>query len=158
LAAIEKALKGNTSTSTSTSSSKKLQVGDKVRIKPGSKYYNSSISIPNFVINDSWIVLSISGDRVVINKNVSGTRAIMSPVNKADVITEATASAPATSTQTSTTIDSGRTYTVKSGDSFWQIAVDQLGNGLRYGEILKLNNMKATTIIHPGDVLKLPSK
>lgn len=144
-------------TSTTTVSSK-LQVGDKVRIKPGSKYYNSSITIPDFVINDTWIVLSINGDRVVINKNASGTHMIMSPINKADIITEATASVPATPTQPSTTIDSGNTYIVKAGDSFWKIAAEQLGNGLRYGEILKLNNMKATTIIHPGDVLKLPSK
>ena len=74
------------------------------------------------------------------------------------IITEATASAPATPVQTPTTIDSGNTYVVKAGDSFWKIAAEQLGNGLRYGEILKLNNMKVTTIIHPGDVLKLPSK
>lgn len=153
----------NTSTSTAaqtptTTASSKLQVGDKIRIKSGAKYYGTSISIPAFVINDTWIILSISGDRVVINKNASGSMRIMSPINAADIITEATASAPATPVQTPATIDSGKTYTVKQGDSFWRIASQQLGNGLRYGEILKLNNMKATTVIHPGDVLKLPEK
>lgn len=146
-----------TPTSTTTHSTS-LQVGDKVKIKSGAKYYGTSISIPNFVINDVWIILSISGDRVVINKNASGTMKIMSPINAADIITEATASAPATPIETPTTIDSGRTYTVKSGDSFWRIAAEQLGNGMRFGEIVKLNNLKVTSVIHPGDVLKLPSK
>ena len=149
---------GTSTTPTTPQTSTKIQAGDKVRVKPGSKYYNSSISVPDFVINDTWIVLSVSGDRVVINKNLNGTRAIMSPVAASDLVVEKTASAPATPTQNSSNNDSGRTYTVKAGDSFWKIAQEQLGNGLRYGEIIKLNNMKVTTVIHPGDVLKLPEK
>lgn len=83
---------------------------------------------------------------------------IMSPVAASNLTIEKTASAPATPIQTSPTIDSGETYVVKSGDSFWRIAEEQLGNGLRYGEILKLNNMKATSLILPGSILKLPKK
>ena len=144
-----------TSHSTTTHS---FQVGDKVRVKTGAKYYNTSISVPDFVINDIWIILSISGDRIVLNKNANGTMSIMSPFKAADLYIEKTASVPATPTQTPTTIDSGNTYVVKGGDSFWKIAQEQLGNGLRYGEIVKLNNMKTTTVIHPGDILKLPTK
>lgn len=135
-----------------------IQVGDKVKVKTGAKYYNTNITIPQFVLNDTWIVLSISGNRVVINKNISGSMSIMSPVAAEDLILEGTASAPANPIPTSPTIDSGKTYTVKSGDSFWRIASEQLGNGMRYGEILKLNNLKVTSIIHPGDILKLPEK
>lgn len=51
-----------------------------------------------------------------------------------------------------------RTYTVKSGDSFWRIAQQQLGNGSRYNEVATLNGMTASSIIHSGDVLKLPEK
>lgn len=160
LAAIQTELKKNSSESSTPTQTApaSIQADDKVRIKAGSKYYNSSITVPDFVINDTWIVLSVSGDRVVINKNVSGTRAIMSPVNSKDIVVEATASAPATPVQNSPNNDSGNTYVVKPGDSFWKIAQEQLGSGLRYGEILKLNNMKATTVIHPGDILKLPEK
>jgi hypothetical protein len=50
-----------------------IQVGDKVKVKSGAKYYNTNITVPQFVLNDTWIVLSISGNRVVINKNVSGS-------------------------------------------------------------------------------------
>ncbi|MFR5069746.1 MAG: LysM peptidoglycan-binding domain-containing protein [Eubacteriales bacterium] len=49
----------------------------------------------------------------------------------------------------------GRTYTVQSGDSLWQIAQSQLGNGARYQEIKALNGLSDDTI-YPGQVLQLP--
>lgn len=50
-----------------------------------------------------------------------------------------------------------RTYTVKSGDSLWKIAKNELGKGTRYTEIKKLNGLKNNTI-YAGQVLKLPDK
>ena len=50
----------------------------------------------------------------------------------------------------------GGTYIVKSGDSFWKIAAEQLGDGNRYKELVAFNGMTASSVIHPGDVLKLP--
>ena len=49
----------------------------------------------------------------------------------------------------------GRTYTVQSGDSLWQIAQSQLGDGARYQEIKALNGLSDDTI-YPGQVLQLP--
>lgn len=49
-----------------------------------------------------------------------------------------------------------RTYTVKNGDSFWSIAVEQLGDGRRYKEIKALNNY-SSDMIYPGQELKLPN-
>ena len=51
-----------------------------------------------------------------------------------------------------------KTYTVKPGDSFWRIAQQQLGNGSRYAELAKHNGMTAASVIHPGNVLKLPPR
>ena len=58
-----------------------MKVNDVVKIKPNSKYYDNKIPIPNHIINDKWIVMSIKGDRVVIDKNTSGTKSICSTVN-----------------------------------------------------------------------------
>ncbi|TDQ35287.1 LysM peptidoglycan-binding domain-containing protein [Aureibacillus halotolerans] len=52
---------------------------------------------------------------------------------------------------------SGKTYTVAKGDSLWRIAKKELGSGDRYGEIAKLNNIKAPYTIQPAQKLKLPS-
>lgn len=46
-------------------------------------------------------------------------------------------------------------YTVKKGDSLWNIAKALLGSGRRYAEIMELNNMEDAKIF-PGDVLYLP--
>jgi hypothetical protein len=62
-----------------------LKSGDKVTIKPGSKWYGGQ-SIPDWVMSDTWIVLQVKGDRAVLNKNVSGSNAIMSPINVSNLI------------------------------------------------------------------------
>ena len=49
------------------------------------------------------------------------------------------------------------TYTVKKGDSLWKIAKTYLGNGAKYTEIVKLNNIK-NDFIYAGLVLKIPTK
>ena len=52
---------------------------------------------------------------------------------------------------------SARVYTVVHGDSLWEIARKHLGDGRRYTEIVKLNNLK-TNVIYTGQKLKLPNK
>lgn len=48
-------------------------------------------------------------------------------------------------------------YIVKAGDTLWKIAKELLGNGSRYGEIIKLNGIK-NDLIRVGQVLKIPKK
>ena len=52
-----------------------------------------------------------------------------------------------------------KTYTVKSGDTLWNIAKKYLGNGSRYTEIYNLNKskIKNPNLIYTGQVLTLPS-
>ena len=57
--------------------------GDLVKIT-GTKYY-SGATIPSWVKNQNWYVREVSGARVVIDKNESGTNSICSPVNAADL-------------------------------------------------------------------------
>ena len=48
-----------------------------------------------------------------------------------------------------------RTYTVQSGDTLWDIAQSQLGDGTRFREIIAMNGLLSDTI-YPGQVLQLP--
>lgn len=50
-----------------------------------------------------------------------------------------------------------QTYTVKKGDTLWQISQKYLGKGSRYKEIKALNGLKSD-IIQVGQVLKIPRK
>ncbi len=51
---------------------------------------------------------------------------------------------------------SGTTYTVQTGDHLWGVAVRAYGDGFKWSEIAKVNNISTPNIIHSGQVLKLP--
>lgn len=70
------------------------------------------------------------------------------------------------STETVATVKSSRStesapvvkkYTVKSGDTLWNIAKKNLGNGNRYSDIAKINGIKNPNLIVVGQVLTMPS-
>ena len=48
-------------------------------------------------------------------------------------------------------------YTVKKGDTLWDIAKKYLGSGARYTEIVRLNGLK-TSVIIVGQKLKIPTE
>lgn len=50
----------------------------------------------------------------------------------------------------------GDSYTVVRGDYLWKIAVDAYGDGYKWVEIAKANNLKNPNVIHAGNVLVLP--
>ena len=54
----------------------------------------------------------------------------------------------------------GRQYVVKEGDSLWQIAVKQLGDGSRYTEIAKLNadTIEEENSLKVGTPLNIPAR
>ena len=62
-----------------------VRVGGVVKLSANAVYYEGK-SIPDWVKREVWIVKSVSGDRVVLGKNVSGTHEINSPVNIKHVI------------------------------------------------------------------------
>jgi len=73
-----------TKPSTNTSKSNVIEVGDVVKIT-GKYYYNSKNKIPLWVRLKQWVVFSISGNRIVIDKDVNGKNAIMSPIARGDL-------------------------------------------------------------------------
>ena len=52
----------------------------------------------------------------------------------------------------------GTTYTVESGDNLWNIAEKVYGDGNKYTEIAKFNNIKDPSYIAPGQVIRLPDE
>jgi nucleoid-associated protein YgaU len=54
----------------------------------------------------------------------------------------------------------GGQYTVRQGDTLWKIAADQLGDGTRYKEIVRLNNtlLDNEDDLTVGMTLKMPSR
>lgn len=50
----------------------------------------------------------------------------------------------------------GSTYTIKEGDDLWNIAVRAYGDGYKWVDIAKANNLENPDLIFSGNVLKLP--
>lgn len=63
-----------------TPSTSGIKVDNVVKIASNATYYTGK-TIPDWVKNKNWIVRSVSGDRVVIDKSVDGVNAICSPIN-----------------------------------------------------------------------------
>lgn len=61
-------------------------------------------------------------------------------------------SSPVSSTEKIT----GNSYTVVRGDYLWDIAVRAYGDGYRWVDIARENNLAQPDIIHPGNILKIP--
>lgn len=66
---------------TTPTTSAKIEVGDTVTIAQNAYYYNSSKQVPAWVRAKKWIVSSVSGSRVVINKSTDGKNAINSAID-----------------------------------------------------------------------------
>lgn len=63
--------------------------------------------------------------------------------------------AAATKNRSTTSKTTPKQYTVKKGDTLWNICKKHLGDGQKYKEIAKLNNIKNPDLIYPGQVLRL---
>lgn len=102
-----------------TTTSSKVKVGDYVKVKAGSKWYNG-VSIASFVFNDSWKVIQITGTRAVLGRNKSGTNNIMSPIHVNNLIGGSGGSSSSTTTESVSTVDHyAVTWTYDSGDGIW---------------------------------------
>ena len=48
------------------------------------------------------------------------------------------------------------TYTIQKGDNLWDISVRAYGDGFKWLEIAKINNLRNPDLIFSGNILKLP--
>lgn len=109
-------------TTTSTSSSGSIAKGSLVSIKSGATWYNG-VSIPSWVMGQKWYVYQVSGNRVVLNKNESGTNAIMSPIHSQYLSGGSTSSGSSSTTTTEQKVSNLDHYKVvwkyATGDGIW---------------------------------------
>lgn len=109
---------------------------------------NTAVSLEDYTVtDDADNGLDIEID-VTLKKYVGyGTQRI--DINaEGKVITQTTA--PRVDTK-----QTPKTYTVKKGDTLYNICRAQLGDGSKYKEIASLNNIANADLIYPGQVLKL---
>lgn len=101
----------------STTTTGGITVGSLVSVKAGAKWYNGTTP-SSWVYNDKFYVYQIKGDKVVINKNQSGTHHIMSPIHINNLI--GPSSSTTTTTSATNTLDHYEvTWKYDTGDNVW---------------------------------------
>ncbi len=88
-----------------------------------------------------------------------GTKTVNIVTKPKEVTTKPVVVASVSTPRPAETAPKPKTYTVAKGDTLWNIAKKNLGNGARYTEIYNLNKdkIKNPNLIYPGQVLTLPS-
>lgn len=89
-----------------------IKEGDIVTLSAQAVYYSGK-AMPDWVKNDRWIVKSVSGDRAILGKNVSGSNDINSPVNIKYLSVVQAAQSGAATASAQATQSSGTTATTK---------------------------------------------
>ncbi|MEK7518087.1 MAG: LysM peptidoglycan-binding domain-containing protein [Patescibacteria group bacterium] len=97
----------------------------------------NNLKNPSLIYAGNKIKLSKIDKTVSVNKKSDGESAIKEKPTANNAITE-------------------NKYTVKRGDNLWNISVRAYGDGFRYAEIAKANNLVNPRIIHSGNVLTIP--
>lgn len=123
--------------------SRQIEVGDKVQVASDAVYINGK-QVPAFVKNLEWIVHSVTGNRIVINKSADGKYAIMSPIDaKYLIIIE-----EAKETQTTPAQSAFKPYIVRVTASWLNY---RKGPGMNYAINGQIENGGAYTIVEEKD-------
>ncbi len=130
---------------------KPVQGGSTYKVKAGDDLWH----IAEKVYNDGykWVIIAkannLANPGIINVGNSLAIPVVMksSPAAKVE--------APAATIQQSQTI-SGTTYTIIQGDDLWDIAVRAYGNGYKWVDVAKANNLVNPNVIHAGNILKIP--
>jgi LysM repeat protein len=105
--------------------------------EPDFNYFPSMKYVAMWQYGDCWYNLSIDADTDLVGFISKGGVKINTPVKP---------------TQAKNSNTTTKTYTVKSGDSWWKIANTV---GLDMYQLAELNGKTISSVIHPGDILKI---
>lgn len=124
------------------------------------KYYNSGFdwqkiakanSITNPVNLEKGTKLSIPGAQNAQSTVNAGTQILAT-----NTVAEEKLAKPQGETKGGSNAISGDSYKIVRGDDLWDIAVRAYGDGYKWTEIAKANNLSNPDLIHADNVLKLP--
>ena len=100
----------------------------------------------------NWVDLASANNLKNPNIITAGTKLNIPDVQK---ITVATVQSVQNNSPNKSSI-SGTSYTIVKGDNLWTISIRAYGDGFKWPEIAKANNLKNPSLIHSGNPLKIP--
>lgn len=152
----------NTAISTYREPQKEIQTAGKqtaktYEVKSGENLWTISEKVYGSGYN--WVDLAKANNLSNPGVIFAGNKLVVPVVQKITVATvpaEGEARQGRQSTQNNSPSISGTNYKIVKGDSLWDISVRKYGDGYKWPEIAKANNLSNPDLIYPNAVLKLP--
>ena len=140
-------------------SADELQVGQKLII-PQLTVAAAPAATPGSVLTEKVFSKVVSIGKRHLTESPAKTAPAANPVKSSSPVSTAKSSPLLSPAKSSPPAKPVNTYIVKEGDSLWRIAADQLGDGNRYREIVKLNSdvLASEDDIQVDMKLKLPAR
>ena len=123
-------------------------------IKPGDDLW----SISQNVYSDGYKWVEIAKVNKLENPGLIhvGNKLFIPKVEKAKMVKQGNKPASESNKIITNSAISGVTYTIKEGDNLWDISVRAYGDGFKWPELAKVNNISNPDLIFPNNVLKIP--
>ena len=141
------------STKTMDENSQNSNTSSTYTVRPGDDLW----SISENVYNDGYKWVEIAKLNKIENpgKIEVGDKLSLPKINQEEKVVTQAATQNTTEVTESNSI-TGSTYTVVRGDNLWNISVRAYGDGFKWVEIAKANNLANPSVIHSGNVFKIP--
>jgi putative chitinase len=122
----------------------------KYTIKSGDDLWN--ISLKFYKSGYNWVDIAKAND--LQDPSAINAGNVLTIPNVKPIVPETSISAAQGATQEQAITETS--YNVAKGDDLWNIAVRAYGDGFRYPEIAKANNLTNPSLIFSGNVLQIP--
>lgn len=114
-------------------------------------------SIAEKFYNSGYYFVNIVQENKIVNPNkIEKGTVLIIPEIESGVIVKAGGGQTANDSNSSIERIEADTYTVVKGDNLWKIAVRAYGDGFKWVDIARVNNLANPSIIHAGNVFRIP--
>jgi len=124
-------------------------------VRPGDDLWTISVN----TYNDGYRWVEIAKINNLVNPGLiqAGDKLVIPAEDSSEQIVSGSNSLPLTQdSKIANNSIMGSTYTVKSGDCLWDIAIRAYGDGYRWPELARVNNIVNPDLIYPNTVLQIP--
>ncbi len=123
-------------------------------IKPGDDLWNISEN----VYQDGYKWVEIAKINKLENPGLihAGNKLMIPKIEKRSAVIQTDKPTQETNKIMENNAINGSTYTIKHGDNLWDIAVRVYGDGFRWPDIAKANNLENPSLIFSDNILQIP--
>ncbi len=137
----------------------KVEQGRTYVVRNGDNLWN--IAIATYKSGYNWVDIARANNLSNPDSVNSGDKLVLPAVEQKNATSEADWKGSTPSGSTSN-IQAGKivgdVYTIQKGDNLWNISIRAYGDGYKWVEVAKANNLSNPNLIYPGTSLKLPRK